>query len=145
MRARFCASTIPLTEATFGYALFRSCTPKVIAPAPGDRTNPTTANNPASAVLIPQFPSHRLLAYVLFDTMTAGRPRSGRLWPVQVHDEWAVADEGDDELLGLVQWVHVTVNEAGGHVEEAASLHFGALLAPAAKLEAEATPDDVPE
>jgi hypothetical protein len=70
---------------------------------------------------------------------------SGRVWTVHVHDEEAVADERDNELLGLVQWVHVTVDEAGGHVEEAARLHIGALPAPGAELEAEATPDDVPE
>ena len=43
--ARFCASTIPLTEATFGYALFTSGSPKVIAPAPDDTTKVTTASN----------------------------------------------------------------------------------------------------
>jgi hypothetical protein len=70
-------------------------------------------------------------------------PGSDWVWAVQVHDDWAVTDERDDELLGLVQWVHVTVSEADGDMEEAARLHFGAIPALRPELEAEATPNDV--
>src|SRR4029450_12608916 len=55
MRATFCASTIPRTDATFGYSLLTSCLPQVMAPAIDDipTTMGTTANSAASLVLMP--------------------------------------------------------------------------------------------
>jgi hypothetical protein len=70
---------------------------------------------------------------------------SGRLRAVQVDDERPFSDERDDELLRLVERVHVPVDEPDGHVEETALLHLRALRAARPEFEAEATPDDVPE
>lgn len=70
---------------------------------------------------------------------------SGRLRAVQVDDERPFSDERDDELLRLVERVHVPVDEADGHVEETALLHLRALRAARPEFEAETTPDDVPE
>jgi hypothetical protein len=70
---------------------------------------------------------------------------SGRLRAVQVDDERPFSDERDDELLRLVERVHVPVDEPDGHVEETALLHIRALRAARPEFEAEATPDDVPE
>jgi hypothetical protein len=74
------------------------------------------------------------------------RPTSnGMLGAVQVDDERPFSDERDDELLRLVERVHVPVDEPDGHVEETALLHLRALRAARPEFEAEATPDDVPE
>lgn len=70
---------------------------------------------------------------------------SGRLRAVQVDDERPFSDERDDELLRLVERVHVPVDEPDGHVEETALLHLRALRAAWPEFEAEATPDDVPK
>src|SRR5688500_1092615 len=70
---------------------------------------------------------------------------SGRLRAVQVDDERPFSDERDDELLRLVERVHVPVDESDGHVEETALLHLRARRAVWPEFEAEATPDDVPE
>src|SRR4029450_1100593 len=54
LRARFSASTMPRTEATFGYSLLTSCLPQVMAPALGatPTIKATTANSTMRRVLI---------------------------------------------------------------------------------------------
>jgi uncharacterized protein len=67
------------------------------------------------------------------------------LRPVEVDDKRTVADERDHELLGLVQRVHIPMDEADGHVEEPALFHLRGLPAARPEFEAEMTPDDVTE
>src|SRR5215218_1107114 len=61
MRARFSASTIPRTEATFGYSLLTSGVPHVMAAALDavPSTTAATTDSPTSSLLIPIKPPCR--------------------------------------------------------------------------------------
>lgn len=62
-----------------------------------------------------------------------------------VDDERACADEGEDDLLGLVVRVDIAMNESRRNVEEAARFHVRALAPARPEFEPGATVDDMAE
>ena len=64
---------------------------------------------------------------------------------VDVDDEWAGPDEGEDDLLGLVARVDVAMNQARRNVEKPARLHVRTFAPARPELEPGAAPEHVPE
>jgi len=64
---------------------------------------------------------------------------------VEVDDKRTFPDDGEDDLLRLIQRVDVTVDQPGWDMEESAFLNLRALLAAGAELEAGAPSHDVPQ
>lgn len=62
-----------------------------------------------------------------------------------VDDERACPDEGEDDLLGLVAWVDIAMNQPRRDVEESARFHVRALAPARPELESGATADDMAE
>jgi|SRR5689334_10890481 len=60
---------------------------------------------------------------------------------VDVDDEWARPHEGQDDLLGLVAWVDIPMNQSRRNMEEPARLHVRALAPARSEIEARATAD----
>lgn len=75
----------------------------------------------------------------------AGRASLAVRWAVEVDDERALPDHGEDDLLRLIERVDVTVNQPGRDMEESAFLDLRALPAAGAELEAGASSDDMPQ
>ena len=77
--------------------------------------------------------------------LRVGEPSSRRRWAVEVDDEWALSDNGENDLLRLIERVDVTVDQPGRNMEEPAFLDLRALLAARAELEAGPSAHNVPQ
>jgi hypothetical protein len=69
------------------------------------------------------------------------RPGLDGVGTVDVDDEWADPDEGQDDLLGLVAWVDIPMNQSRRNVEEPACLYVRTLAPTRSEIEACATAD----
>src|SRR3954447_2520949 len=76
-----------------------------------------TSDRAAHAADVPRLPGRKLLVR-----------------PIDVHDERSVADDREHDLLHLVARVDVTVDEAGGNMEEPSLLDLGRLAPAGAEL-----------
>jgi hypothetical protein len=68
-------------------------------------------------------------------------PASVGVGTLDIHDEWAHSDEGQDDLLRLVARVDIPVNQSRRNMEEPAGLHVRALAPARSELEARASAD----
>lgn len=66
-------------------------------------------------------------------------------WTINVDHEGAFSDDGEDDLLGRVERIDVSVYQSGWDVKQAAFLHLGHVTAAWAELKARSPSQYVPQ